>query len=204
MNDLEIRQNFHKTKLRRQHAQADTLVIDELGLNHGQNRADIAVINGSFIGYEIKSNNDSLLRLENQIKSYNSIFDKTYIVAGDRHINTIHKYLPSWWGIIEAVKNAKIAISFKVIRKARKNLSTQPICIARLLWRDEAIDILKKKKLPSRVLRQPRAILYKYVIDSLGACELHKTVRSYLKKRNNWRCPTQPSLDGGLSQPVSR
>ncbi len=53
MNDVEIRQNFHRKILRRQHAQKNTLVIDELGLNHGRCRADIAVVNGHFWGFVI-------------------------------------------------------------------------------------------------------------------------------------------------------
>jgi len=73
MNDLEIRGSFHRKKLRLQHAHVDTLVVDELGLNHGECRADIAVINGHLVGYEIKSNKDSLRRLEGQVNSYNAV-----------------------------------------------------------------------------------------------------------------------------------
>ena len=94
MNDVEIRQNFHRKILRRQHAHKDTLVIDELGLNHGKCRADIAVVNGRFVGYEIKSNNDSLRRLGEQVKSYNAVFDRVSIIVGNRYINGIQDYIP--------------------------------------------------------------------------------------------------------------
>ena len=83
MNDVEIRQNFHRKILRRQHAHKDTLVIDELGLQHGKCRADIAVVNGHLVGYEIKSSSDSLSRLKQQVESYNAVFDRVFIVAGD-------------------------------------------------------------------------------------------------------------------------
>ena len=203
MNDIEIRQNFHKKRLRRQHAQKDTLVIDELGLNHGKCRADIAVVNGQFIGYEIKSNNDSLRRLEEQVKSYNTVFDKVSIIVGDRYVNRIQNYIPDWWGVIVCVRGSRGAVGFDTIRKARANKKIEPISIAQLLWRNEAEEILRQKKLAPRILRQPRAILYEHLVDKLNVCELRKLIREYFKKRKNWRCPESPSQCDDLFRPVA-
>ena len=202
MNDVEIRQNFHKKRLRRQHAQKDTLVIDELGLNHGKCRADIAVVNGQLVGYEIKSNNDSLRRLEQQVRSYNEVFDKVSIIIGDRYINSIQNYIPDWWGVIVSVRGPKGGVNFDTIRKARTNKNIEPISIAQLLWRNEAHEILKQKKLPTRILRRPRAVLYEYLIDTLSICELREFVRMYFKKRRNWRYLESPLRYDGLSQPA--
>ena len=187
MNELEIRQNFHRKKLQRQHVHKDTLVIDELGLNHGKTRADIAVINGLLIGYEIKSNADSLIRLKEQIKSYNSIFDKSYIIVGKRYVGTIHKYLPDWWGIILAIKGSRFAVNFKLIRKPCMNQHINPVSIARLLWRDEVSNILRKKDMPAKLLRRPRAFLYQSLAERIKISELRKVVGEALKQRNNWR-----------------
>jgi len=203
MNDVDIRQNFHKKILRRQHAQKDTLVIDELGLNHGKCRADIAVINGYLVGYEIKSNNDSLRRLEEQVKSYNAVFDRISIVVGDRYINSIQNYIPEWWGVIVSLRGPRGAVNFDIIREARTNKNIDPISIAQLLWRNEAEEILQQKKLSPRILRQPRAILYEYLVNTLNICELRRLVREYFKKRKNWRCPQSPSQYDGLCQPVA-
>lgn len=203
MNDLEIRQNFHRKNLRRQHTQKDTLVIDELGLNHGKCRADIAVVNGHFVGYEIKSNSDSLRRLKEQIKSYNAVFDKISIVVGDRHINSIQNYIPQWWGVILSVRGPRGAVNFDTIRKAQTNKNVAPISLARLLWRNEAEEILRQKKLSPKMLRQPRATLYEYLVDKLNICELRKFIREYFKKRKNWRCPESLSQYDGLCQPAA-
>lgn len=197
MNDVDIRQNFHKKILRRQHAQKDTLVIDELGLNHGKCRADIAVINGHLAGYEIKSNNDSLRRLEEQVKSYNAVFDRISIVVGDRYINSIQNYIPEWWGVIVSLRGSRGAVNFDTIRAARTNKNIDPISIAQLLWRNEAEEILQKKQMPPKILRQPRAVLYEYLVNTLNICELRKFVREYFKKRRNWRCLESPSQDDG-------
>ncbi|HUW19597.1 MAG TPA: sce7726 family protein [Sedimentisphaerales bacterium] len=203
MNDLEIRQNFHRKKLRRQHAQKDTLVIDELGLNHGKCRADIAVVNGHLIGYEIKSNKDSLRRLKEQVKSYNAVFDKISIVVGDRYINSIQSHIPECWGVILCARGPRGAVNFDTIREAQTNENIDPISVAQLLWRNEAEEILRQKKLSSKILRQPRAILYEYIVDTLSICELRKFVRKYFKKRKNWRCPGLPSQYDDLCRPVA-
>ena len=203
MNDVEIRQNFHRKILRRQHAHKDTLVIDELGLNHGKCRADIAVVNGRFIGYEIKSNNDSLRRLKEQVKSYNAVFDKVSIIVGNRYISCIQNYIPEWWGVIVSTRGPRGAINFVLIRKAQINKNIDPISIAQLLWRNEAEEILRQKNLSSKILRQPREVLYEHLVNILKICELRKFIRDYFKKRKNWRCPELPSRYDGLYQPVA-
>lgn len=203
MNDVEIRQNFHRKILRRQHAHKGTLVIDELGLNHGKCRADIAVVNGQFVGYEIKSNNDSLRRLEEQVKSYSAVFDRVSIIVGNRYIDSIQDYIPDWWGVIVSARGPRGAVNFDLIRKAQTNKNIDPISIAKLLWRNEAEEILMQKKMPSKILRQPRAILYECLVDVLNTCELRKIVRKYLKNRRNWRCPALPSRYDGLYQPAA-
>lgn len=203
MNDVEIRQNFHRKILRRQHAHKGTLVIDELGLNHGKCRADIAVVNGRFVGYEIKSNNDSLRRLEEQVKSYSAVFDRVSIIVGNRYIDSIQDYIPDWWGVIVSVRGPRGAVNFDLIRKDQTNKNIDPISIAKLLWRNEAEEILMQKKMPFKILRQPRAILYECLVDVLNTCELRKIVRKYLKNRRNWRCPALPSRYDGLYQPAA-
>ena len=203
MNDVEIRQNFHRKILRRQHAHKDTLVIDELGLNHGKCRADIAVVNGRFVGYEIKSNNDSLRRLGEQVKSYSTVFDRVSVIVGNRYIDSIQDYIPDWWGVIVSARGPRGAVNFDLIRKAQTNKNIDPISIAQLLWRNEAAEILMQKQMPSKILRQPRAILYECLVDILNTCELRKIVRKYLKNRKNWRCPASPSRYDGLCRPAA-
>ena len=202
MNDAEIRQSFHRKMLRRQHARNNTLVIDELGLQHGKCRADIAVVNGHLVGYEIKSDKDSLRRLGLQIESYNAVFDRAFIVVGNRHIDSIQDRIPEWWGVIISSRGPKGAINFNMIRRAQVNRNVDPVSVARLLWRDEAVEILEQRRLPSRVLRQPRSALYKHLAELLNTCELRKAVRQYLQKRRNWRCLEPPSQRDGWCRPA--
>lgn len=192
MNDVEIRNSFHRKRLKRQHAHEGTLVVNELGLNHGRWRADIAVVNGHLIGYEIKSDRDSLDRLTGQVKAYNAVFDRAFVVVGERHVGSVEKHVPEWWGLILSVRGARGAVNFKTLRPAAKNAGIDPISMARLLWHSEAAEVLRARGLSPKILRQPRAILYEHLADTLSISDLRRTVRDYLKKRRNWRCPLSP------------
>ena len=119
MNDQRIRANFHQKCLSKHHSDSKTMVINELGLNHGKSRADIAIINGRLIGYEIKSDLDSLRRLNEQIVSYNAIFDRVYLIATPRHLKDIEAILPKWWGIISVNEGQRGAVHFKNIRSPK-------------------------------------------------------------------------------------
>jgi hypothetical protein len=48
-------------------------MLDEFGLEHGEVRVDVAVINGELHGYEIKSERDTLERLPRQVKAYSAV-----------------------------------------------------------------------------------------------------------------------------------
>ena len=187
MNAEQIRQSFHQKMLRGYHIDKDTLVVDELGLKHGRCRADIAVINKHLIGYEIKSDLDSLKRLGVQIESYSDVFDRVAVVVGLRHLREVQILVPEWWGITSAIEGLRGAVYFKTIRTEGINPSVDDFSVAQLLWRNEAQDILINFGVKGNVLNQKRSILYRVLIDSLGSKVLRRVVREYLKNRKNWR-----------------
>jgi hypothetical protein len=188
MNDAEVRENFHRKRLRRQHAHRGTLVVNELGLNHGRCRADIAIINERLIGYEIKSDSDSLKRLMEQVRSYNAIFDRVFVIVGERHVKHARKQIPKWWGMILSMKGPRGAVNFQTLRKGKTNDHIDPMSVARLLWRNEVVEMLRQRGVSPRVLRQPRANLYECLVSILGTRELRRVVRECLKARRSWRC----------------
>lgn len=203
MNDAQIRMNFHRKKLGRFHTVSDTLVIDELGLKHGKHRADIAVINGHLIGYEIKSDDDSLRRLGKQITAYNAVFDYATVVTSQRHLQNLRELIPSWWGITVAIKGQRGAIHFKTVRRSKPNPSPDDFAVAQLLWRNEAGDELSMRGVTGRILRQKRSVLYRKLVEILTPRELRNTVRRRLKNRTGWRRPTLPFPNGDSCRPCA-
>ncbi|WP_300554835.1 sce7726 family protein, partial [Desulfovibrio sp.] len=85
MRDQEIRAALHETELKKFYENGD-LILDELGVCSGASRVDVAVINGALHGYEIKSDQDTLDRLPQQILSYSRVLDRVTLVACDNHL----------------------------------------------------------------------------------------------------------------------
>jgi len=160
MNDYDIRINAHNKILKIHHKNSNTLIVDELGLKHGNCRADIAVINGKLHGFEIKSDKDTLSRLNNQIRIYDSIFDYSAIITGEKHYSKLVNYLPEHWGIVLCAKGNRGGIKFSTERKPKINTGSDPYSIAQLLWRNEAIDILKLEGMPNKEINQPTEEVY--------------------------------------------
>jgi hypothetical protein len=186
MCDLDIRLALRKRlALEYQHDQS-TLVIEELGLCEGIARVDIAVINGHIEGYEIKSERDTLYRLPAQLEIYAKTLNKVTVVAGGQHISKIAALVPQWWGIEEA-SCEEGEISFKLIRYPSLNPRVDPYSVAQLLWRDEAIEVLKDLGLSKGMLTKPRTVIWSKLADSLAVEDLCAIVRMRLICRVNWR-----------------
>jgi len=83
----------------------DTLIRHEVGLCASERRVDMAVVNGEFIGYEIKSDEDTLVRLSGQAEAYSRVLDRAVLVTTRRHIDAALRELPEWWGVIVATED---------------------------------------------------------------------------------------------------
>lgn len=80
-------------------------------------RIDLAVVNGEMAGFEIKSDVDTLGRLDFQVPAFSRFFDRVSIVTTTRHLKEARLRIPIWWGII--VYNA--CGTFETKRRAKRN-----------------------------------------------------------------------------------
>src|ERR1022692_4894991 len=99
MRDSDVRPALREWLSSRYCREANSLIIEELGLCQGSVRADFAVVNGVLKGFELKSEKDTLARLERQASTYSLVFDTASLIAAERHIADARKALPRWWGI---------------------------------------------------------------------------------------------------------
>ena len=83
MRDEDIRAEL-RIMLRQQDGTA--VIIDELPLLRGRGRADLAFVNGSLSGYEIKSDRDSLRRLGDQVRHYDTVFEYASVRSEERRV----------------------------------------------------------------------------------------------------------------------
>lgn len=169
------------------------LVMEELGLEHGACRVDIAVINGMIHGYELKSDLDTLLRLPQQVEIYSRALDKATLVVGEKHAAAAECLIPSWWGLKISYSGPRGAVHIDTKRAAIMNPDLSPFHVAHLLWRNEAIALLENLDIDRKELRGSRAHLYALLSRHLPVSVLREQVREALKRRTKWRHPAQPS-----------
>ena len=174
----------------------DAQIIEELGVQHGTARIDIAIVNGTMHGYEIKSDRDTLHRLPEQVEEFNAIFDKITLVVGKRHLYQSMHIIPDWWGVTMAKVDVDKGVFFQTIREAETNQNQKGISIARLLWRSEALNILEEQNEADGVRCKPRESVYKKLAGVLDTDTLMKQVSSLLISREGWRSDA-PLLSNG-------
>ncbi len=192
VNDLDIRLAL-LTHLQRQHAdQPDTLIVEEVCVRGGQSRVDLAVVNGRLHGYEIKSQRDTLSRLTRQLEDYRAVFDELTVVIGLKHLTGVLGEIPSWCGIILA-EWVDGQVTLEPFREPGRNLHRDPLALAQLLWREEALAVLERHDCARGVRSKPRAAMWARLAESLALEDLADEVREALKARRDiWRVAPKP------------
>lgn len=196
LRDLDIRREL-LNRLRDEHSAdlADTLILDELGICQGERRVDVAVINGSIAGFEIKSERDTLARLAHQRDAYGLVFDEVTLVVSARHVNAARGLVPTWWGILVAT-GQRGDVAFRLARRPKRNRCTSDYAVAQLLWRNEVLALLEKHSLAAGLRSKPRPHLWRALAEAMDPTELRREVRDQLRARA-WRAESSPQQDGG-------
>ncbi len=163
-------------------------IIPEFGVEHGNRRVDVvATVNGIMHGYEIKSDADTLDRLPEQAEAYSKVFDQVTLVVGQAHIIDAIPIIPDWWGIKLAKLYSDNKVTLLEIRPSLDNPGYDSMSIARLLWRQEALDILESIGKDAGVKSKRREIIYERLASELSLQDLRDNVREKLSIRQDWR-----------------
>jgi hypothetical protein len=161
------------------------LLVEELGIEHGAARIDVATIGDCVHGFEIKADADSLSRLAHQASHYEKLVDFAYLVCTERHFQTAMEMLPAHWGLILATC-ARGPIEFVVRRTANKNTLRSAESLARLLWRGEALAMLCELGLDRGVRQKSARVIHECLAQSLNLEELGSRVLRQLRLRPSW------------------
>lgn len=135
----------------------------------GNNIADCIIFNGSSTCYEIKTEFDSLSRLEAQLDSYLQIFDNTYVVSDSKFLSALNATIPKNVGIIELNKRGFLS----TIREA-KNLSDIPI----------SVDLIMNSMRSAEYMALTDSI-YGYIPD-VGNTKIYAECRALLEKADKF------------------
>lgn len=182
MRDFDVRTAL-RARLNQQHAgDANTRIVEEMGIWSGTVRVDLAVINGELAGFEIKSDSDTLDRLPHQADIYNRVFDRVTLVVGAKLAPKAIELVPPWWGCaIARMKGDSVHLAVR--RKGRKNPSPDVNLIAQMLWKDEAIAVLAAHGLDKGWRSKKSGEICEKLVSSLSFKVLTDHVRAALKAR---------------------
>jgi len=188
MNDFQIR-NALIHEIKRKHPSTETiknLIVQEMVLCKGFARADVALVNGNMHGYEIKSSEDTLIRLPNQLDYYSKCFDYVTIVASEKHIKAIRSNYPEWLGISVALET-KHSLRIKNIRRPKKNRNADIVSQLQLLWKEELVNIGNILLQDTKLSYLPKNKIINCLAFNCKKQILQKRVRNALKERTTWR-----------------
>lgn len=186
MKELDVRRLLYQTEIKKVlTSNPKSRVVDELELLRGLVRVDVAVIGDIMHGYEIKSASDNLERLPVQQEHYGKVFEKMTLVADERHVDHAVKIVPKCWGLI-AVGMRDGQPYADEIWPARHNGELDPLAIAQLLWREEALELMDYFDLKG-YRSQPRKILWQALSKSLSVEQLKAFVCFKLRTRKGWK-----------------
>lgn len=183
MNDKEIRTALIKLLFRQHPKPPDTLILEELGLRHGAARIDVAVLNGKLHGFEVKSDSDTLKRLPIQASIYNSVLDKVTLVATERHLGEALKIIPKWWGVKVAKLGRRGGVRLSDSREASKNPNQNILQVSKLLWREEALNLLVELEAACGMYSKRRGEIYLRLVEVTKPEFVRSRVYEQLKNR---------------------
>ncbi len=186
MRDIDVRRALLRDLRIRHPDGSETRFVEELGLCRGAARVDVAVVNGSLHGYEIKSERDTLERLPAQLQAYNQAFDCVTVVASQNHLKKVESIVPPWWGLQQV---CKVGSEFRIeeVRESGSNPQVHALAVVQLLWRDEALDILEECGLAFGFRGKTRDRICEWLVECLPKEQLRSAVRARLKARKGWR-----------------
>lgn len=156
------------------------LIVEEFGCKTA--RADVAVINGFLHAYEIKSDSDSLDRLPSQIDAYQGVFEYVTLICGRRLLERARTAIPKWWGLQRAeFRDGGVLIH--ELRTAKPNPNQNPFAVARMLWKTEALAVLRRFGHRGVTSRCTADEVWNAVAAHVPIAELTNEVRQAIKAR---------------------
>lgn len=206
LKDVDIREALLPILRLKHSGQRDTLIMHELGIASHSARVDVAVLNGVFAGYEIKSDVDSMKRLVTQAGTYDRVLDEMTLVTGPRFAKSARDHVPTHWGLMTAeISDGVVRISTrrKPGRKAARHFDKRSLCM--MLWRDELVDALKSYDAYKGLSSKPKGALWDRLCDVAPLDELRDMVRESIKARGDWRLgPLSESYGDSRTLPANR
>lgn len=186
VTDKTIRNAITSRVLRFKGREGVVRLVEELELQQGAARIDMAFFGNDLLGVEIKSPRDSLSRLPDQAQVYSRVFDRVYIVAAEPFMQKVLGIVPEWWGVI-AIHQSEARVFFRAVRAAETNPRVDAAALIDLLWKEELLEMLRLSSNEPIRIRRPRADLRLDILEATSHDKIKAFSLEAFKKRQNWR-----------------
>ncbi|WP_168189770.1 sce7726 family protein [Herbaspirillum sp. VT-16-41] len=165
----------------------DAVLINEMSVGNAERRADIVIANGHLEAFEIKSDLDSLKRLDGQLAVYLKRFDKVTLVLSSKFIDYALENTPSQVGIWEAEELRSDSVQLKIRRPGKiKEISDKKLLCDFLLKSE--LTLLLKNKVEFNLGSYSRSELTTLALDNSLASLRRFTIQSI---KNRYRTTFQ-------------
>lgn len=101
----------------------------------GECKADLVILNGTARVYEIKSERDSLARLERQIAAYRTVFAEVFVIAASSHVDSVLACVPHDVGVLRLNSRHQISPVRNAIERSNQ---VSPLAIFESIRTEEA------------------------------------------------------------------
>lgn len=171
------------------------IIVDEFTGGTMKTRPDLAMLGEYFIFVEIKSDKDSLTRLENQVTDYRRYCDEVVVILDEKHRKEYEKkYRKSLhWHTIGFYKDGVINFERNILSRFQySDIGVLPD-LPNLLWAEERRRLLiPLGKVPNA--KEHEAIQYCYTQH-----ELDKLTREIIIDRWDWLSKQERRFNHGFS-----
>mgnify|MGYP003386956614 CR=1 FL=1 len=172
-----------KLHLQRKHSGTDLRIAEEIHIDSGLCRFDVGLITGTAMhGFENKSDQDTLTRLEGQVESYGKFFQQVSIVSS-LHWHDAQALTPQWVGILIAGKVRQGEVTWIWARRPKASPLFVPAEALSIFWHEyltERITALQGSPPPKRWTRAKLA-------DQLASLCGHEGIAAEVMRFLDWR-----------------
>ncbi|MEE5147983.1 sce7726 family protein [Pseudomonas alliivorans] len=155
----------------------NAVLINEMVVAKWSRRADLALANGTLQAFEIKSDYDSLRRLEGQLATFNSRFEKVTVVCAPKFTVEVLSQVSRDTEVLE-VSEVDGSVSFKIVQRGRiRNIKDKKILLSFLLKKDiqallkqraiSNVMDLNRESLEAKCLELPVSVIRDFVIGTI-------------------------------------
>jgi hypothetical protein len=149
----------------------------------GECKADLAILNGTATVYEVKSERDSLSRLERQVAAYATVFARVYVIAAESHVDAVMGSIPRDVGILRLNSRHQISTLRDAVDRPER---TSPAAIFDSIRTEEARMILLSHGVSVPIV--PNTVLnsvLRQLFIKLDGRRAHEGMVHVLKKTRN-------------------